>query len=763
MANTQQDSHRQAVEEFEDARDYMRDQYAKMREDLRFSDPTDPQQWDKKALELRAGRPCLTFDRTNQFIAQVVNGGRQNKPSILTIPADSGADILVAQQLDGIVRHIEYISRAGIAYDTALEYAARIGLGWIRVIPEVMRPETNEQEIRIKRISDPLSCYLEAGWSEPDGSDAMVGFIESMMSAKAFRKQWPKAKDDSWEKGATSTGWFDDKQVRICERLKIVETKVNKLSIQFDGQQIVVGEDEYWQLRQATGIEIPAQAVELKRRDVKWSKMSGCEVLEETDFPSIYLPLIPVIGHELWVDGKRHLCGMTRRLMDSQRAYNYERSAFIESVAMQPKAPIMAPAEAMEGHEEAWARLNQGNPAVLPYNHVDENQDPIPAPTRLSPPQFPVAFAQGGQIASTDMESAVGMFRANLGAPGAATSGRAKREDKVAGDTANFHYQDNLSRSIEQLGRVIVDMIPRVYDTARQARIVGEDGEHSFVQVDPEMPQAVKKQGKKVVAINPGVGAYDVRVKTGPAYTTLREEQAEQLAHIMQSAPTMTPILADLWVAAQDFPDAQKAQKRLAAMLPPQIQQMENDDDEEIPPALQAHMMQLQQQLQECQQALQQAGQVIQGKQIEVQAQQQEGQQRAAIEAQKAQMEHDREMRRLTIDEYNAETARMKLHAEAQAVQQKHAVELSKEQMKGEHVAMTQDAKTQHIAIAEDAKANTAIEVARINADSRQDVAELQGLIQLLLAKMQPPQPLAIEVASDEAEEAQSETTGEAE
>jgi hypothetical protein len=120
-------------------------------------------------------------------------------------------------------------------------------------------------------------------------------------------------------------------------------------------------------------------------------------------------------------------------------------------------------------------------------------------------------------------------------------------------------------------------------------------------------------------------------------------------------------------------------------------------------------------------------------------------------------------MRRLTIDEYNAETARMKLHAEAQAVQQKHAVELSKEQMKGEHVAMTQDAKTQHIAIAEDAKANTAIEVARINADSRQDVAELQGLIQLLLAKMQPPQPLAIEVASDEAEEAQSETTGEAE
>lgn len=758
MANTQQDSHRQAIEEFEDARDSMRDQYSKMREDLRFSDPTDPQQWDRKALELRAGRPCLTFDRTNQFIAQVVNSGRQNKPAIHALPANSDGDIAVAEKLNGIVRHIEYVSRAGIAYDTALEYAARIGLGWIRLVPEVMRAETNEQEIRIKRIADPLSCYLEAGWSEPDGSDAKVGFIESMIGAKAFKAQWPKAKDDSWDKGGITSGWFDEKQVRICERFKIIETKTNRLAISFEGQQIVVSEDEYWQLRQQTGLEIPAQPFEAKTATVKWSKLSGCEVLEETDFPSRYLPLVPVIGYEIWVDGKRHLCGMTRRLMDSQRAYNYERSAFIESVAMQPKAPVMAPSEAMEGHEAAWKSLNQGNPAVLPYNHVDESGKPIPAPTRMSPPAFPAAFAQGGQIASTDMESAVGMFRANLGAPGAATSGRAKREDKVAGDTANFHYQDNLSRSIEQVGRVIVDMIPRVYDTARQARIVGEDGTHDFVQIDPEMQQAVKKQGKKVVAINPSIGAYDVRVKTGPAYTTLREEQSEQLANIMQANPGFAPVLADLWVEAQDWPGAEKARKRLAAMLPAPIQQMEQADGEDIPPQVQAQLMQLQQELQQCQQALQQAGQVIQSKQIETKAQQQSEQQKAALEMQRAQMEHEMGLARLQVDGFNAQTERLKVQAEAEAVQQKHAVEMGKEAMKGQHVAMVQDAKTHHVAIAESAKQDTAIEVAKINAESRYDVAELSGLIQMLLAKMQPPEPLVAEVSEDEAENAASET-----
>ncbi len=666
---SQQDIHQQAVERFENASEAVSDQYAKMREDLRFSDPSDPQQWDDSAKEARKGRPCLTFDRTNQFIAQVVNSARQSKPSIHCMPADSKADIAVAEKLNGVIRHIEYVSRAGITYDTAIEYAARIGLGWIRVVPEIMRPETNEQEIRIKRVHDPLSCYLEAGWAEPDGSDAMHGFVECMYTAENFKRMWPKAQADSWERSSLAASWGNDKEVRVCEYFVINETKKNRIQIQFEGQSLTVSEDEYWQLRSQTGMEIPATTFEAKVRTTKWYKLSGFEVLDETDFPSQYLPLIPVIGHEIWIDGKRHLCGMTRRLMDSQRAYNYERSAFIEAVAMQPKAPFIVPFEAMEGHEGAWSSLNSGNPASLPYNHVDEQGNPIPAPQRQMPPSFPAAFAQGGQIATQDMNSAVGMFPPSLGAPGAAVSGRAKREDKVAGDTANFHYSDNRDRSIEQLGRVVVDMIPRIYDTPRQARIVGEDGKQEFVQVDPSMGQAVKKQGKKVVSINPGVGAYDVRVKTGPAYTTLREESAEQLANMMQVAPNLMPILGDLWVGLQDWPEAEVAKKRLAAMLPPEIQQMEQEDGEEIPPQVKAQIQQLQQQVQELSKALEAA------------------------------------------------------HAEDMERQDKTQSEMLRQQ--------------------------TAIQVAEINADSRHDIEELKGMVQLLVAKMNPP-PVLTQQALEE-------------
>ena len=305
-----QDTHRQAVERFEDARDAVSEQYTKMREDQRFSDPTDPQQWDDAARKLRSGRPCLTFDRTNQFISQVVNSGRQNKPSIHCLPADSKADIAVAEQLNGIVRHIEYVSRAGIAYDTALENAARIGLGWIRVVPEIMRPETNEQEIRIKRIHDSLAVYLEAGWTEPDGSDAMHGFVETMVSERAFKGAYPKASTQSWE--GARPGWFADKQVLICEYLCVKETKQSRLTITIEGQSLTMGEEEYWQLRQQTGMEIPAEPFEAKVRSVKWLKLNGVEV---STLPPVDWPLVrthPGSGRKILFVGVHatHIPGM---------------------------------------------------------------------------------------------------------------------------------------------------------------------------------------------------------------------------------------------------------------------------------------------------------------------------------------------------------------------------------------------------------------------------------------------------------------------
>lgn len=605
-----QDILQQVRENYSDAQEAVREQHARFREDLKFSNPADPQQWDDFSLKARKGRPMLTLDRTNQFIAQIVNEARQNKPSIQTLPADSRADPEVAKRLNGIIRHIEYTSRAGIAYDMGLELAARVGQGWLRVLPKIVRPETNEQEILIQRVHDPMSICLDPNSVEPDGSDAMFGFAETSLTEKAFKAAYPKAKMASWD----SEGWFTDKGVRICEYFKVIEEKENRIAIDGpDGGRMTVSEDEYWQLAQQIGFRPPVQdQFVAKRRTVKWCKLTGADVLEETEFPSQWVPLIPVLGYELWVDGKRYLCGMVRRMMDGQRLHNYEASAQTEAMMAQPKAPFLLSERAIDGLEDKWQALNSGNPAYITYNDIDGQNNPIPGPTRLAPPSFPAQFGNGNTRGSQEMEASVGMNKSSIGMPSNAVSGRAKLADLREADTANFHYSDNLRRSMEHMGRIIVGMIPIIYDQPRQAKIMGEDGQQSSVEIDPRMEQATRRQGGKIVAINPSVGAYDVRVKVGPSYTTAREEASDRLAELSNGNPQLGAALAPLIVKMHDMPEADKISRVAIALLPPNVQQIYNEDEQdEIPPGVKAQMDQQGQQIQQMAGAMDQASDVI--------------------------------------------------------------------------------------------------------------------------------------------------------
>lgn len=606
-----QDPLQQAKERYKDAQDAVSEQNTRFREDMRFSNPAKPEQWDEFAKTARRGRPMLTLDRTNQFISQIVNDARQNKPSIQVLPADSRADPDVAQRLNGIIRHIEYTSRAGIAYDTAIELSARVGQGWLRVLPRVIRPENNEQEIIIQRVHDPMSICLDPNSVEPDGSDAMFGFAETVLTEKAFEKTYPKAKKLSWE----SDEWFSDNAIRIAEYFKIVETESNRIVISdTDGSRLALGEDDYWRLAQQIGFKPPViDQFMAKARTVKWCKMTGAEILEETEFPSEWIPLIPVLGYELWVEGKRYLCGMVRRLMDGQRLHNYEMSALTETLMSQPKAPFLMPFRAVDGFEEEWQALNSGNPAYLPYNDIDDAGNPINQPARLPGPVFPTAFANGANLAVSEMEASVGMYKSNLGQQSNAISGKAKLADQREGDTANFHYIDNLRRSMEHMGRIIVTMIPRIYDTRRQAKILGEDGQQSQVDIDPKMEEPVRKQGNKVVAINPAIGAYDVRVKIGPSYTSMRAEASDRLVEISQGNPALGAALAPLLVKLNDMPEADKVAKVAISLLPPNVQQVYAEDEEDdIPAAAKAQLQAQEQQIQEMSQAMDKAASMIQ-------------------------------------------------------------------------------------------------------------------------------------------------------
>lgn len=605
-----------ALEKYKLAREAIREQSERIREDLRFSNPAKPEQWDDEISRMRDGRVMLTLDRTNQFISQIVNDARQNKQSIYVIPADTNAHPEVAKRLMQMIRYTEYRSNASTAYDTAIELAARCGLGWIRPVPTMQK---GSQEIRIMRVTDPLSICLDPDSSEYDGSDAEYGFAEASLSRELFERRYPKAD----LAGFDTEQWFSDDGIRIAEYFQQEVTQIPACDIILpDGTKQSVDEDDMSDIVARYG---PPKIVDTYKRDekkVKWYKMSGVEILEETEFPSEWIPLVPVLGYELWVDGKRYICGMVRRMMDSQRLHNYEMSALTESLVTQPKAPFLVSNRALEGHEDEWAELNSGNPSALTYNDIDKQGRPIAQPTRLYPPNYPTGFANAAQMAIAEMQAAVGIYNPGLGQPSNATSGVAKREDQRRGDTANFHYADNFRRSLTHLGRIVLDMMDTLCHKSGTAKMMNQAEEPSCLEIDLDMPQPLMTVNGEVVAINPKIGQYDVMVKSGPGYLTARLEAKQGLIELSSGNPQLSLALAPLIVKLGDMPEADLVARLVSAMLPPQVQDVYKQEQQQkssIPPDVQMEMQQHVQQIQQLTQGVQHATQVIQDLQGQLQ------------------------------------------------------------------------------------------------------------------------------------------------
>ena len=623
------------------------------------------QQWPDEVKNARendpnGARPCLVMDRTNQYVRQVVNDMRQNKPSIKPRPVDNGADVKTAEKLGGLIRNIEDVSRADVAYITAMESAVSTGLGWWRIVPEVIDPKNNIQDIRIKRIPNIKSVVSDCDWQEPDGSDMNGCFIVEDIPRKKFERMYPDAEIKSWEKDYPE--WADREMVRIAEWFKRVED-VKVLLVLEDGSEIE--QEEYDKLPEAERPLVVDQREEKSFR-VEWRKLTAGEILESSIYPAEFIGVIPTIGNEIWLDGKRHLSGLIKMGMDAQRMFNYANSAFVEFVALQPKAPFIAAAGQTENYPE-WARANTQNISVLTYDPIDINGQALPAPQRQQPPQMASGWLQVMQSMDQNMQGAFGMYNASLGAPSNEKSGKAILARQREGDVATFHYQDNGARSMSHTGRILLQMIRKLYDTRRIVRILGEDGESKQATLDPKLQvphmEVPTDNGMKEI-FNPHVGTYDVTVSTGPAYSTRRQEAATAMMEMAQANPAVWQTHGDLMVKAQDWPMADQFAERFKAMLPPQIQGLEGEEDPKVAAVkaqyeqqMQAMQQGAQQAIGEREQALQQAGQQLQ----DMQEQLAQMQAQAKSKDDEVAVKH----REVEVKEFEAHTERLKVQYES--------------------------------------------------------------------------------------------------
>jgi hypothetical protein len=621
-------------------------------DDLRFmaGSPDNQWQWPADVLATRGSvqgqtinaRPCLTINKLPQHVRQVTNEQRQNRPSGKVIPADDNADVQVAEIFNGVVRHIEYMSDADVAYDTACDNQVTYGEGYIRLLTEYCNDETFDQDIRIGRVRNSFSVYMDPTIQDPCGADAEWCFITEDILKEEYEREFPDATPIStlYSQGVGDQGlsaWLQEDTIRIAEYFYYRHEKAT-LHLYPDNQTAYRGTPQDKQLMAMFGK--PIRSREVDRKKVMWMKTNGYDVLQEREWAGKWIPVVRVIGNEWEVEGQMYISGLVRNAKDAQRMYNYWTSQEAEMLALAPKAPFIGYGGQFEGYEMQWKTANTTNWPYLEVNPdvTDGAGAVLPLPQRAPPPLPQTGLIQAKMGAADDIKGTTGQYDASLGMQGNERSGKAILAREKQGDVGTYHYVDNLARAIRHITRQIVDMIPKIYDTQRIARIIGVDGEVSMVKFNPSQPEPVKEIRDQMGALiekvyNPSVGTYDVMVTTGPGYMTKRQEALDAMSMILQSNPQLWTVAGDLFIKNMDWPGAQEMAARFKKILDPKVL-AEGDQSPE--------MMAAQQQMEAMTQELNRMTDIISNVQDSV-----------------AQREVDIKEYKAQVDAYDAETKRI--------------------------------------------------------------------------------------------------------
>ena len=633
-------------EAFTCAEDAESDNREAAKDDINFARLSD--QWPEEIRRQRelAERPCLTRNLMPSFIRQVVNDARQNKPSIKVHPADDNADVGTAEVMNGLIRNIEYTSDADVAYDTATDSAVSMGWGYFKIDYDYAYDDSTDLDISIQRVANPFTIYGDPHSTAADSADWNTAFEVEWLTEDAFEAQFPEAEKTDWDFDFEGAGnWKRDKEVLVAKwwRREEVERKMLVLSNGMLMDEAVFQAQAA--LLIANGV-LPVREHIGRSWKVKRHIMTGAEVIKSEDWLGKYIPIVPVYGDEV-VDeqGQRHFRSLIRDAKDTQRQYNYWQSAATELVALAPKVPFIGPKGSFKSDARNWASANTENHAYLEYDVVPNAPG---GPQRQSLDVGPAAGAlQQAMTAREDMGAIIGIRAENAEQINEA-SGRALLVRQRKGDVSTFHFQDNMSRAIRHAGRILIDLIPKVYDQQRIIRVMGEDGTPRNVRVGKAEEGQGGQQERPVLGpdgqpqmeriYDLGMGKYDLTVATGPGFQTKREEAAIQMTEYLRVNPAAAPLIGDLIAKNLDWPGADEIAKRLKIMLPPQLQ------EGGLPPQIQQMIEQGKQQVAQQQEQIQQ------------------------LQAELLRMYADREnnARKVDVDEFNAETKRMDTLLKAQ-------------------------------------------------------------------------------------------------
>jgi hypothetical protein len=655
----------EARKRFELAYDESKDNRERFTEDTLFCTTGD--QWPQDVKTARGNRPALTFNKLQAIVCQMSGSYRQNQNAIKVSAAGEDAHEEVAEIYAGLIRNIEYQSKATVAYTTAFECAVRGGFGAWRVTTEYTNDDAFEQDIRIERIRNPLTVYFDPRAQKLDRSDARWCFVTEIMDREDFEELYPDASPDNFDSNSDDIykEWYNKDGIRVAEYW-VKKPSTKKIVQLSDGSVYDMSDDDHKTAVEALTKAVPPQAKpageedepapqpltivkerEVEVQEVYFYKVCGHAVLECSKWPGKFIPIIPIMGYEVDRQGKNEIYSAIHYAKDAQRTYNYMKTTAVEMVALAPKTPYLVTPEMIQNFEGQWQKANNTNQPYLLYNPTPQG-----APQRTPSANMPVAEVNMAMGAADDIKATTGLYDASLGAQGNETSGKAILARQNQGEQATFTFTDNMRHAIAYTGEILIDLIPRIYDTERVIRVMGLDDESDLVPINKAIidPQT----GQEVILNDLTQGKYDVIVTTGPSYASQRMAAVDSIMQFMQVNPQIGPLIMDLVAKNMDWPGSEEIAERLKKALPPGLA-----DDNDGQPQQQGPNPQQQAQMQ-------QAIAMQQQQALEAQQQQNANQIEAAkvqVEAQKVQAD----IAKIELEHKKLELEAAKIHVALQS------------------------------------------------------------------------------------------------
>lgn len=550
-------------------------------------------QWDHDILSQRTRdkKTSKVFDNCAKYVRYVANSSLKNSPAIRVTPKSKDKK-KEAEIIAGIIRQIENDSNAKQVYNYAFTDCLSSGIGAFEIIIDL---DDEENKLKIKKIIDPTSLYIDPSAQEPDFSDAQFMIRLKKISKKKFAALYPDK--DITCKHDKNRDWFNDDSIDILE---------------------------YWTKNDNI---------------VDWYLLNANEILDSSIYHGGYqgsmIPIIVMLGEDVIVNGERHIKSIIRDIKDRQRYYNFVNSENIDYLSRASQGGWLLTEKTAERYLDIYQDTSKNN-NVLVYPSNTEK------PVRIEPPQAPTAYLQEMSRLEQEMRSTVGVRDPFNDDMPKMQSGKATQLQLQQQNLSTSFWNDRLYLAVKTCGKILTDLIPKFYNFPHVTQIIGLDGQQNSENI------MLPNDKGEVIDLN---SSYSVTISTGASYQDQQEATFEKLLELYKANPAMFSVGSDLLVRNLDIVESDTLADRLFAMMPPQIQQLSKTGEQD-PKIV---MIQMQKQMEEMGKVLEQTTQALTQKTQESQQLQEMIQNKSQTEMMKLESQNQNKLQTEVMSNQSAE------------------------------------------------------------------------------------------------------------